>query len=305
MLRWSGCVAFVLAFVALMPVAHAQLQLNVPGACGNEAAFRARVDQLAGEHAVDRAEASVLVRRETRGGYRLQVTLAGAVRRSQHADCRVLVDAAALIVALSVNPALAHDPPAPEPPEPATTDSADTQEASPADEPPPARPLPMWKLAGHADVALLHGAVPAWSVPLSVGMRTSRGSFGFGLALRYIPPRESDGSLRVRVQGAGGRALALYLPRRWLELGLGLEADLLHGQGRGVPGARSDTTSRVAAKLELAFPLPLSSRHALALTASTELAMQRGAFVVGGYGSVFTPEMIAFSMGARWQLTIL
>ena len=193
---------------ALMPVAHAQLQLNVPGACGNEAAFRARVDQLAGEHAVDRAEASVLVRRETRGGYRLQVTLAGAVRRSQHADCRVLVDAAALIVALSVNPALAHDPPAPEPPEPATTDSADTQEASPADEPPPARPLPMWKLAGHADVALLHGAVPAWSVPLSVGMRTSRGSFGFGLALRYIPPRESDGSLRVRVQGAGGRALA-------------------------------------------------------------------------------------------------
>jgi hypothetical protein len=297
LLGWLIRIVFVLQCVALIPAAHAQLQLNVPASCGNLPAFSARVNQLAGEHAVDRAHASVTVMPEPGGGFQLEVQLPSTLRRSQHADCRVLLDAAALIVALSVNPDLVQDALQNEPPAAPVVAVPQVPQVQ--------APARRWQIASHADVALLYGVLPAWSVPLSLGMRFSREKAGFGFALRYIPPRESDGTPRVQVQGFGGRLLAHYALKSWFEVALGVEADLLHGQGRAVPEARSDTTSRVAAKLELAFPLHLGARNTLALTTSAELAMRRGAFVVAGYGSVFTPELITFSVGARWLLSIL
>jgi hypothetical protein len=294
------CLSSALALALLAPAAaHADaLRLEVPAGCGDSTSFRARVDQLAGPRASQRAVARVSIQRLARGDYRLNVKLQDAQRRSRHADCRVLLEAAALIVAFSVDPARAQKSALAETDREPAASTASAASEAPAQQEQHASTL---RVVSHLELGVWRGVLPRAGVPLGIGASVVLGRLVPGVSLRYAYPVASGGAPRVVAQAFGATLVASYALWPFLQAGLGMDFDVLAGRGRGATTSQRDVTSREAVRFEVLGRLALAGRHALCLVAALDVAVHRGAFVVEGFGPVFRSDVTALSLALRWE----
>ena len=220
-----------------------------------ERAVRSRADEAFGT-------APVRVRGRVRGRpgawrLQLQVRTAGDVdeRQIEDPDCTALADAAALIVALTMErtPGRAGDPVlrALEPTTPTAAVWPELPPPSPAtvaDTPPPRRPERTVRAGARVSAGVELGALPGVGADLEVAALLERKRFVAELGARYEPPRKArypDGS------GAGGDlslwavgGLGCFAPaagRVRFPLCLGAEGGAMHGRGVGIVQARRDT----------------------------------------------------------------
>ncbi len=266
---------------------------DVPAECGDEAGFVRELVRLSGNDA-PRARPSLLrIARESDGTYRLTLVFAGRTRELEHADCRVLLRSAAVIVAASLKAeaAAAPTPDSAPAPVPARTEEAVGVSV--------AAPEPAPREAEGARSSSLHGnlaagvGVAAGFVPGVTGALELRGGllgerFGASLGLRYFPSRfvavEGRG---VDVWGLGVRAAAVVAPWPAVDFSLGLDVDRLSGRGSNVTRPERDSAWTLAPSAEVAL-IPLRNKHlTLELAAEGRLALERPVFVVTGFQDLY------------------
>ena len=313
MLRWV-----VAALVGLWPLAafaqgsadlSFRLHWRAPDTCPSELDVAARIDHLLGASESQRrappveAEAVVLA---TKGGFELELTLqqAGEARSRSVAapTCEELSRAAALVVALAVDPSISEPArtdapssasfPSPCPPLESPTPSPAPVAACPkcpACRPPVRQPslAPPWRVALVAGVSATYGELPrSWPRPL-LGVGYSRGHHWFEISL---------GAAFSTSQKLGGPRVATFthwfsVPRycletplaRWRMGGCGsAELGVIHASGFGVTQPLSRREWWVAAGLGLQAQAQLTSGTHLLLGADLLLAVTRPRFVLAG-----------------------
>jgi hypothetical protein len=234
-----------------------------------------------------------------------------AGRRSLAGDsCASVASAAALILALTIDPAAAGravaaaehggaveaPPPPPAPPPPRTLPP--TVAAAPPPPPPEAPRLlrPFARAFAGAVVALL--PTPAPAAGLAVGARRGRAS----AELSMVATMERRGDAADRAGAGGNFRLVAGGARACGELGarvvvwqlcLGTEVERLTGDGFGVEVLRSRTVTMLAGAAGLLVSLPLGSRLALTLDLAAAVRPYHPAFVLDGVGDVFQIPLVS------------
>jgi hypothetical protein len=241
----------------------------------------------------------------------LQLELDGesSGRRLEAESCDAALDAAALVVALAIDPDAVTDPPAledPEPPVPATPANApDPAPFPPRPDPPRVSPRVHWAvdLGGAAAVRV---AAPA------AGGVQARGSAGgrrwsAGLGGTYVAPAvlrlDAGASARVQlwsVQALGCYALRFGAQGRWTApLCAALWAGVMHARGAG-PGIESRRGHSPWAALGPALAVRWISRHGVGAFIAAELpvVLHRPSFVLADRGRVCCSSPIGLLFAA-------
>lgn len=308
-----------------------RLSWAAPPDCPAEQDVRAAIDRSLGGHPRDRSvDARVRVSALPGGEYHLELTLAGpdaGHRELTARDCRELADAAALIVAIAVDPALlerseaprveptpqglvpqAPPPPPPEPdpatPEPAPppTDPPGTAEPTtargPAPEPPPpradgrSRAAVSLRVAAGPGFAVLPGITAALEVAAGFGGRWWRAEAG----LTYWTPRatatgdDPDVGGRFQLAAASGRGCVVpeAAPVRF-PICAGLDAGVMIGRGVGADvDARTAVQPWVTVRAGPAIRWRMIPRLALWLGGDVLVPLARPRFHTSG-----TPDLWA------------
>ena len=277
--------AAALALVAGAPATAGErlaLRWTAPEGCPDAASVERAVSRLVGESAQADQPLEVVATVSAQGDeWEVVLELAGTSRRVLRGrTCAAVADAAALIIALIIDPlAIAQPPPAAAPP------------------PPPPQPARAWRLGarGGLDWGALAAAGPAFGL---------LGSLTLGHQLievdlqAWFPQRV----LLEAPAGAGG-TLTLYVASvtTWrklldgvLSLGpsLGLDLGLLHAEGFGVttPGSGSALwlAGRAGISASWAFFGPLELNLRLDLV----VPFLRPRFVLTNVGDVHTPAPV-------------
>ncbi|MET0413891.1 MAG: hypothetical protein ABW217_21455, partial [Polyangiaceae bacterium] len=251
----SGLVpcGLVLSGILLSSRAQAQTRFAVPDGCGSEREFRAELERLLEGRARAVLPTSLSIGPpDANGQHTLSLELAGRTRVLRDRDCATLLRSAVVIVA-----AAARELPPPPPPEPEPEPPAEPEPVP--DEPRDTEPAPPLAWGVHAGVGLASGVVPGLGLTLLAGASLEPAPLGASLSLRYALPQDEQSEGRaVDVDSIGLRGELLYRFVPVLELGLGVEADWLHGTGApGVSARQSSSVWRVAPTLGLSvIPWP-------------------------------------------------
>ena len=286
------------------------LSWTAPDECPPIEELRAEIRRVAGPvpTPTQKPEVRAVVRRGPKDSWQLTLsTRIGALageRRLAAPSCGELMRAAALVLALMINPtAAAAPPPVPPPPPPPPPPPTISEVRAP---PPPA-PLPF--LVG-VDGAVGTGLLPQTAAGLQ--LRLGWGIGLFGAELRATGSTSTTG-LSPSNPGAGGTfdladlaaaGCARFLAARRLSPGacLGGAVMRLHGTGFGVSEPGEATAWWPGAFFEASLRLRVTTRHALRVAAEALVPIGRPTFALEGLGTVWRPDALAARGTLGWEV---
>jgi len=290
--------------VAAPREAHAEVRWVAPEGCASPQRL---VEAVARTLRRTEAEARTLDARavveSASAGYLVRVDVAGGERTIEAKTCDELLDAAALVIALAVDPTatLRRDPPPAGPPARAPSGPS---RASPS---PPASPDPERRggavsppafgvgVAQSADVGTLPSAAIGANLFVSVG----RGAFRAELGAGFFPAQTKlvSGDVGGALSLVTGAAKACALPNVGpLEIGgcagVGFDRVAAVAVGAGVlPVDTSGTWPALDGEARAA--LPLTRWLAVRLSLGAHVALLRPSFAVAGAGEVHRPSAVS------------
>jgi hypothetical protein len=287
-----------------------ELKWSAPADCPDGRHVRDEVLRLAGQQTEPspqlRAEGTV--RPDERKGWALDLTtdLDGSKgeRHLAGVSCHSLSEAAALTLALLLNPQ-ARIEPAPEPAPPPAQEPAPSPSTIESAKP---WPTPVWHLGALAggEVGVIRD--PSSWFGLSLGMALDR--FSLRLLPGFTPPQNLSSPSR---SGWGGRlwilsaaALGCYaVVDRWAWLTPCLGANLvrLHGQGWGVLQVREATVYWTSAELALLASLPIAGVVRLELWGFGLVPIYKSSVYLDEAGLISRPA--SFAYGALAGLSVV
>jgi hypothetical protein len=288
-----------------------RLTWSAPKACPGADSVKARMVRLlsrfAGAHPELVAEARV---RPEPAGFRLEMRISQGEQsssRTMHAaSCRELSDAAALILALLVDPAL----------------------QMPGDEvrsvpPPHARRLPHARTSSaerdrvihvvpfaFSGVAVASGSVPGLAPGLTLGVAGELGRMSLELGALWLPlakrivlddPTEPQKGGRFDLLTAEARLCRHFFRVPELRVCAASEVGSLRGAGFGTANDRSRRVLWSALGPALSGAVPLTSALALSLGAEALIALNRPEFELDNVGPVYRPAAVSL----RARLSVL
>ena len=285
----------------------------------------AEIDRLLGENGARPPrplEVTAAVTADDAGGLRVHLEIAaegGARTRDlQAASCDALADAAAVIVALTIDPAaVAAAPPAPSPvpappapsPAPAPPDPAPLPvPAGPAPAAPPSpRVVPRFHLEAWAlaDAGSLPGVSFAAGGVAALGLGAFRVELGAGAfparAQVVARPAASGAAAGGDVSLIAGSAGLCYdvLPSVRFDLApcAAFEIGRMHASGFGVSNPGAGDALWTAARAGARFAYWPVSRAAVVVRVEGVVPMTRPGFVLENLGSVYRPGPVAGRLG--------
>jgi len=220
--------------------------LEVVGTCVASADLRARIDHILGAGAYPQRRIGAAFAPEGPKGWSVDLTLeieaTTSTRRLEAESCRAAVDAAALVIALAIDPdAIARLPEEPAPPEPAPPAPVPPPAPSPPPQQPPAAPRssPL-EITGGLGVGLAAGLLPALTGAARLSAELGRNAWAVGLGGHYAWPVdvtvEADAGATLQAWGLDARACYVLRTGR---PGLAFDfcatghAGAMHGRGSG------------------------------------------------------------------------
>jgi hypothetical protein len=303
---------------------------SVPETCPAREQVVIRAEQLLGRALEGAAPADLTldarVTRTSENEWQLALSQSSSTgteqRRVKAAHCEELAEAAALLIALSIDPSLTSQPSAPttsafpnetEPPPPLQKPEA--AGGVPSQHPAaPARPVPVarsspWRLRGGATFAGWSGRLPGLAPGIAAHAGVSSGTWLVLGELGFFPPRHAsvdDSAAGGDVfMASGGGQLGYVLQLDGLELGptAGAELQWLHGEGANVDHPRSADVMLVSVQAGARVSLVFSRSWAIAAGAALARLVNHPRFVVDGVGPVHRPDAwgIRFGVGVEWQ----
>jgi hypothetical protein len=286
------------------------LSWTAPAGCPPEAELRAEIRRLAGPvpPPPEKPEAHAVVRRGPKESWLLTLTTkAGALggeRKLAASDCGELMRAAALVMALMINPAagvlLPPPPPPPPPPLPPVVVA-----------PPPPPPPPPLRFAAGAELAAGSGFLPgpiAPGVALRFAWRTEhlaaelRASFWGSRDTSSPSDPSTGGSFDFVDFGAAGCAGTSTRRRLAAGLCVGAAVDRTHGSGFGVSDPGQAVAWSTGAFLEGNVRVRLTRRNAVRAAAEVSMPFGRPTFALAGIGSVWRPPEFGARGTLGWEL---
>lgn len=312
---WTAIIISTVLAPAVADVAERlQLRWEAPPACPTEAEVRDRIGAYLGRDEFDETVDDVRVDARVasmRGGawvltVEVRVGEESVRRRIEAPRCADTRDAAALIIAVALDPLRVSRQAPPPALEPATTESPPSP---PAAMPPPASPTPLppsrrrWadvRVGGVMEV----GAAPrvTGGVALEVALVGRR--FRVGLVSRYLPPRtvrpfDRPSAAGVRVQTGVLGVRGCFVPSIGrIELPSCAQIDAGATRAEGVDLQISRVTHRPWVTAAVGQEIVWHSRRGfgawIAVDAAATLVAPR--FVVDDLGTVYTPGWAAFRL---------
>jgi hypothetical protein len=216
-------------------------------------------------------------------------------------SCESLTDAAALMLALILNPDLARSPPTQahaQEPAPSVVNAASAGE--------PRTPA-LWRLGAHAGAQTGVLENVSWSFSLSLGL--SVGHLSFRLMPSLTPPEDVIVSNEPRLGGrlwlgalAGLGCWATELGPIALGPCLGLEGTMLRGRGLGVLHPRDTTAYWASADVALFAGLPVGHGLLIEATGFALVPFRRPAVYLNDVGPVSRPGTVGLKAlgGLAW-----
>jgi hypothetical protein len=281
-----------------LPIA---ISWNAPAECPGLDAVKTEVRRVAGQvpPPAEPLWADVTIQRGTGAGWLLTLaTRAGTrtgERRLAGSDCTELMHAAALVLALMINPEasfIAEPPPPPPPPRP-----------------PPPPPEPERHFAIGVDVMIGSGALPGLAGGFGLRVAASAAALSGELRGSVWPSRSTasvdptkGGTFDLIDGSAAGCARAGHDQILSPGVCAGASVVRLHGRGYGV-GYPADTSAWwTAAFAEANLRARLSSLNAVRLAAQIVVPLGRPSFALAGVGQVFEPATIWLRGTLGWEL---
>ena len=280
-----------------------------PEGCPGVEDLRAEIRRLAGPvpPPPEKPEARAFVRRGPKDSWMLTLnTTAGLLageRRLTAGDCDELMRAAALVMALMLNPSAGALPPPPPPPPPPPVVIA-----TPPAPPPPSPPGP---ISLGAEVLVGTGLLPGGAAP-GLGLRLGLGAGVLSVELRAAVWSERSAQSPL-VGGAGGTfdlidgdLAGCATARRHQRIALGACLGVMVWRGTGSGTGVSDPATATAywpggfADGNLRFRVTL--RNAVRLGVGAFLPFGRPTFALGGVGDVWQPSKFGARGTAGWEL---
>jgi hypothetical protein len=279
---------------------------SAPEGCPNADTIRAEVRRMAGAAAAatDQIEAHAAVVRDHAGWQLTLTTRAGALsgeRKLSAPDCAELGRAAALVIALMINPAA--DPSA------APTVVRPAAPAPPAVAPPPA-PRPERRFALGADLRLGSGELPGGAAGIGARFAAGRGVFSAQARGDFWFPRDASSTAKPSAGGSfgaadlslAGCATAGRDGRLAPAICLGAALIGTHASGSGVSDPGSVTALSAGPFLEGAVRVRISARNALRAGVEALAPLSRPSFALAGVGTVFRPAALSLRASLGWEL---
>lgn len=290
--------------------ARPRLEWVAPPSCPQADEGSELLARFLGDRAVE-AEARVTLEAVGPDGFAATVTVADATRSLSAADCATLARAAALVVAVSLEPVATAEavhrrdtqpaeavapaaptvvddvrlePPPAAPPASSTTLRRADRPGNASPSPPAANPA-HW-LGASGGVAFVH--VPALTGAARLSYAFTRRALRVQAELTYAPPRtvtySAEPALGGRFQSLAVGARACFSPgigRVAAPLCAGVEGGPVRGRGVGVVNVRRPTPAYVGAVGSGALVVRASARVAVTAGAELLVAVVRPAFYVG------------------------
>jgi hypothetical protein len=344
----GGCVLLVAGGTAFASLAHAAepgetftLDWSAPAGCPDKADVLARAEQLVG-HSLNQPagaqplELSGLIEPLSPSGWQLRFSSrAGVADRAVSAQsCEELGDAAALWIALSIDPSYASrraestpanpnpngpagssaafaDTPKPTPPSPPDRSPPEPSVVAPGEpalaakpKQPARAPLRLrWTVALHSELWL--GRLPGVAPGVGAFATLALNRFELGLSGSYFPSeRAEQGNLGGDISLASGQATLGYaLFGGTLTPLLGVEFDWLRGSGTGAPPKNTNSVNVLAADLGLRARYTLRRPVRVFAQGFASVPFERPRFLREDQ-SVFTVEAVggSFGLGAEIEL---
>lgn len=299
----------VVPFTWAQTQAPFEIKWSAPADCPDGRHIRDEVLRLAGQQAepAPHLKAEVTLRPDEHKGWALDLqTELDGIRGERHlagVSCHSLSEAAALTLALLLNPQ-ARIEPAPESPPPRAQEPASVPKMSKTERP---WPKPVWNLGALAGVEVGVLRDPSSWFGLSLGMALDR--FSLRLLPGFSPPQNLSSQSRT---GSGGRlwmlsgsALGCYaVVDRWAWLTPCLGANLvrLHGRGWGVLRVREATVFWTSAELALLASLPLTRVLRLELWGFGLVTLSKSSVYLDEAGLISQPS--SFGYGALAGISV-
>lgn len=321
-----GLWAFALLATSPLGAARAEgprlsLRWSAPAGCPSQARVIAEVDRLLGASGArprEPLQVTATVDEDPPGRFRVSLETAGEggprVRVLHASSCQALADAAAVIIALAIDPAAVAS--APEPPPPAAPPAP-----PPLPPPPPPRPFvppprPRTAPPPPRDSVPLRFHVAAWvlgdigSLPgvsfaaggalgLSIASwRIEAGAGAFPSRAAVIANRPTAGGDVSLILGSVG-ACRDILPKGRFEIApcAGVELGRLHAAGFGISNPTSGDALWSAFKAGGLFAWAPMDRFALVLRLDVVVPFARPSFVLDNVGPVFRSGPVAGRLG--------
>jgi hypothetical protein len=281
-----------------LPIA---ISWNAPGECPGLDALKAEVRRVAGQvpPPSEPLSADATVRRGSGTSWQLTLTTrAGAragERRLAGADCAELMHAAALVMALMINPqaSIVPEPPSPPPPEA-----------------PPPPPIPERRFAVGADVVVGSGALPEIAPGIGLRFAAAAGALSAELRASIWASRSTEspsapgtgGSFNLADGAIAGCARARRDRRLAPGVCVGASVVRLHGTGYGVTDPDDAAAWWTVAFAEANLRIRLTPGNAVRLAAQGLVPLGRPNFALDGVGHVFQPASFWLRGTLGWEL---
>jgi len=267
------------------PAPSLQLEWEAPPPCPGQAEVVAEVARLVGRRPRVPADRLLVVRARASaapdGSWQLQMILAtrdGIRERTlKSRSCAEVADAAALIMAMAIDPAAALAA-RPQPPEPG-----------------PAPEARSWFAVVRGGAAADAGMLPGLGPGVIFGAGAALGGFSIEAQAAYWPPRRADLPGRPGVGGElrawSGGLQASWWRRARVEGGLvaGVDAALYTGTGYGVTDRATAHALSLGVVAGPAVRWRIGERFALRLDSGLGLMIIRPRFTLQDLGTVFQP----------------
>ena len=254
--------------------------------------------------------------------WRLELTLGDTspTRRVAASSCDELGDAAALLIALSIDPTLdpsasastapatALEPAAPLEPLPASSEPAAPSPTAPVPEQRATEAEP-WQLRLGAGLALWARRLPGLAPGAQGHVSLGRGRASLSLDLGFFPPQHagiagSEAGGELWLASAGPKlGYAIVLGAASVTPRLGAELQLLQGSGSGVENPSSAQAVLVGVEAGARVSLELAKSWQGYAEGAVSALVWRPRFVLDGVGQVHQPERLGlrFGLGAEWR----
>lgn len=270
------------------------LSWQAPAGCPDLASERAEIARRLGAAERPSTEpivASGEIRHDPTAGYvlslRTQVGGTTGERVLTGQDCRQLADAAALILAMLINPEAAMEEPAPAP-------------AAPP--PPPPAPQPRHTLGVGIDALLATGVLPRWAEGLALRVFYGKGLILVAAQIAGFLPQRVDAPVWpkatasfIRLDSALQACATTPSDRRLgAMLCLGGSLVRLHGRSAGVSDSDEATGYWIEAAAEASVHMQVTAHLRLRLAGDLRGLGGRPDMAIMGLGSVYRPAAVNF-----------
>jgi hypothetical protein len=276
-----------------------------PEGCPGVDALKAEIRRVAGPVAPppERLEAEATVRRASTSSWQLTLTTRAGERMGERrlsaGDCTELMHAAALVMALMINPNAGAEPPPPPPPP-----------SPPPPPPPPPPPEAEQRFAAGADVVVGTGALPGVAPGIGLRFAAAAGAFAaearasLWLSRSTAAPADATtgGSFDLVDVALAGCASARRAQRVSPRACAGASLVRVAGSGYGVSEPGSASAFWSAAFIEASLRVRVTPRNAVRLGLQGLASLGRPSFALDGVGTVFRPDAFWARATLGWEL---